>query len=173
MYSETMFVLRLFSPLAELRQRYLSQVVTHHQKVASKYPDAGFDLFCPRDDIFQPGEKKLVGLNLHGAMFKINDTGKEVPCSYFMYPRSSISKTPLRLMNSVGIIDSGYRGELKEALHHCETFNNTTPYHIQEGQRLTQICAPNLEPFRVEFVDSLEQLGTTERGSGGFGSSGV
>ena len=45
MYPETMFVLRLFTPLAELRERYLSQVEKHHQKVASEYPDAGFDLF--------------------------------------------------------------------------------------------------------------------------------
>ena len=74
--------------------------------------------------------------------------------------------------NNVGIIDSGYRGELKEALHHVEIDSNNPSYEIQKGQRLAQICAPTLGPIRVEIVDTLEQLGDTPRGDGGFGSTG-
>ena len=161
------YILKLFTSNVDLRNRYNRQIETHNQQIRTKYPDAGFDLFCPKDIVFNIGEKKLLGLELHGAM-----TYNDNPCSYFMYPRSSISKTPLRLMNSVGIIDSGYRGELKEALHHVELNNNET-YTIQEGQRLAQICAPTLSPFQVELVDNLSDLGITDRGDGGFGSTGI
>jgi len=162
-----MFVLKLFTANPYLRNLYTTQIEDHNNKIQGRYPDAGFDLFCPNFTSFQPGEKKLLGLELHSAMWHNN-----VPCSYFMYPRSSISKTPLRLVNSVGIIDSGYRGELKEALHHVEIDSNNPSYEIQKGQRLAQICAPTLGPIRVEIVDTLEQLGDTPRGDGGFGSTG-
>jgi len=83
--------------------------------------------------------------------------------SYFLYPRSSISKTPLMLANSVGIIDANYRGEIIAALRCMES-----KYTVSQGTRLVQICAPNLGKIRVELVDSLDE---TDRGSGGFGST--
>ena len=97
---------------------------------------------------------------------------------YFLYPRSSISKTPLRLANSLGIIDSGYRGNL---IGMFDVVNidkdekreyNDSDYYIKKYDKLVQICAPNLCPIFVEIVDTLEQLGEeTERGEGGFGST--
>lgn len=94
------------------------------------------------------------------------------PCSYYLYARSSISKTPLMLANSVGIIDAGYRGEIKGAFRHLPTvlFNGTqsqSPFIIH-NQSLLQICAPNLAPVRVVVVSSLD---STTRGEGGFGST--
>ena len=90
---------------------------------------------------------------------------------YYLYPRSSTgTKTPLRLSNSVGIIDSGYRGNI------TAVFDNISgmPFTIEKYQRLVQICPPNLSfPFIVTLVENVGELsGETLRGSGGFGSTG-
>ena len=91
---------------------------------------------------------------------------------FYMYPRSSISKTPLRLANSVGIIDSGYRGNM------IGVFDNisSTSYTIDKHSRLLQLCAPDLGKFwintiKVDNFDALKM--TTSRGGGGFGSTGI
>jgi dUTP pyrophosphatase len=94
-----------------------------------------------------------------------------VPVGFYLYSRSSTgTKTPLRLANSVGIIDSGYRGPLISAFDNwkCDDFE------IQDKQRLVQICPPDLSyPLYVILVDTEEELGKTNRGSGGFGSTGI
>ena len=87
------------------------------------------------------------------------------PSAFYMYPRSSISKTPFRLANNTGIIDSGYRGNLGAYL---DCFSGSTE-QISKGSRLLQICAPDLKPFRVIIVENLDR---TFRGAGGFGSTG-
>ena len=97
--------------------------------------------------------------------------------SYYLYPRSSIVKTPFRLSNSVGIIDSGYRGEIMAVVDNIDSANNDMKACIRKYMtpmtRMFQICSPTLEPFLVEIVDTEEALGSTERGNGGFGSTGV
>ena len=86
-----------------------------------------------------------------------------------MYPRSSISKSPLRLANNVGIIDAGYRGHL---IGMFDLPSGNTE-HIKKFDRYLQICAPGLVPIIVEVVNQKEDLGEeTERGDGGFGSTG-
>ena len=89
---------------------------------------------------------------------------------YYLYPRSSTgSKTPLRMANSVGIIDSGYRGNLQVYLDNISQEDFT----ITQGERYVQICPPNLDyPIYVVVVDKIEDLGLTNRGSNGFGSTG-
>lgn len=90
----------------------------------------------------------------------------EVPEGYVMliFPRSSVSKKDLSLANSVGILDSGYRGEL---IFRFKRFGEDD-YEI--GERVAQIM---ILPFpQVEFVESKE-LSETERGEGGFGSTDV
>jgi dUTPase len=91
---------------------------------------------------------------------------KEDPLtSYYIYARSSISNTPLRLSNSVGIVDSGYRGPIMAALDNI----SDQPYVLEAGTRLIQLCAPGLVPIdRFERVDVWEE---TARGSRGFGST--
>lgn len=84
---------------------------------------------------------------------------------YFLYPRSSLSKSPLRLSNSVGIIDSSYRGEIIACVDNTSDEN----YTIKKGERLFQLCSPNLEP--VNYTIKYE-LSKTKRGDGGFGSTG-
>ena len=89
---------------------------------------------------------------------------------YYLYPRSSTgTKTPLRLANSVGIIDSGYRGHIIAVFDNWKEEN----YCIEPYQRMVQLCPPNLTyPVYVQMVDSEEELGFTRRGAGGFGSTG-
>jgi len=83
---------------------------------------------------------------------------------FLLMPRSSIHKAHVLMANSTGLIDSPYRGELLGKVYATRDTN------IKKGHRLFQIVAPNLKPIKVELVDSLS---STERGEGGFGSTGV
>ena len=79
------------------------------------------------------------------------------------------SKTPLRLSNSVGIIDSGYRGDIGGLFDNI----SNKDYKIKINDRLLQICGPNIMyPIYPVIVDDISELGVTERGDGGFGSTG-
>ena len=164
----------------KIRESYKNHIESHNLKMNDYYPDAGFDLLLPgRFNITEtvPSVHKI-DLKVKCAAYD-SETGQ--PMSYYMYPRSSISKTPMRLANSVGIIDSGYRGNLicavdvKRQFTECGSVYTDNPYSfiLEEGSRYFQICAPNLMPIRVLLVSSLEELGTTTRGEGGFGSTGV
>ena len=78
-------------------------------QVINSYPDAVFDLFVPQD--YTINSNTLSKKINHGISCSM--TFNDKPTAYYLYPRSSMgSKTPLRLSNSVGIIDSGYRGEI-------------------------------------------------------------
>ena len=138
--------------------------------------DAGFDVYCPEDVTITPGQTYF--LNLGIACQALTDAHKPHltpdygqrhvgdPTGFYIYPRSSISKTPLRLANCMGIIDAGYRGDLMLALDNIKSES----YTIKAGQRLAQICAPNLEHIDFEIV---KELSTTKRGSEGMGSTGT
>ena len=90
-----------------------------------------------------------------------------------MCPVDIISKTKIRLANSVGIIDAGYRGEIIAAVDTIGVYGSEeTLGGIRKYDRYFQICAPNLSLFSVRIVDSEDELGKSERGSGGFGSRG-
>jgi dUTPase len=95
---------------------------------------------------------------------------------YYLYPRSSIVKTSLRLANSVGIIDSGYRGELIAVVDKHDSLNDwktVLKRDCKQYDRLFQVCSGDLSPFFVEIVENESELGlVTERGCGGFGSTG-
>lgn len=125
--------------------------------------DSGLDLYCPETIIVKPGE--TVKIDLQIKCEALNDTDKNCNVSYYLYPRSSIVKTPLRLSNSVGIIDAGYRGNIIACVDNIKG----KPYTITQGDRLFQVCAGNLEPITFELSNVLS---TTQRGSGGFGSTG-
>jgi len=141
--------------------------------------DSGVDMFCNEEVSLSPGDTKLIGLGVKCKMIQ-TDTNQSV--GYYLYSRSSICKTPLRLANSVGIIDADYRGEIKAPFTNTPNIANyindfsigedaITKYtfNIKKGSRYTQICSPDLSPFSIKFVESLDM---TTRGSGGFGSTG-
>ena len=125
--------------------------------------DSGFDLFCPETITINSGE--TVKINLQINCEALHDTIENTNVSYYLYPRSSIIKTPLRLANSVGIIDAGYRGDIIACVDNIKSES----YTINKGDRLFQICAGNLEPILFQLVNDLSN---TQRGSGGFGSTG-
>ena len=126
--------------------------------------DSGLDVYFVEEQILQPHCMTLIDLQIQCEAVRSCENTSNI--SYYLYPRSSISKTPLRMANSVGIIDAGYRGNLKVAI------DNTSddPYTIESGQRLFQICSPTLEPLQFTLVNELSH---TSRGSGGFGSTDV
>ena len=125
--------------------------------------DSGLDLFCPETITINPGE--TVKINLQINCEALHDTIENTNVSYYLYPRSSIIKTPLRLANSVGIIDAGYRGDIIACVDNIKSES----YTVNKGDRLFQICSGNLEPIEFQLVN---ELSNTQRGSGGFGSTG-
>ncbi len=87
--------------------------------------------------------------------------------SYYLVPRSSLANTDFQLANSIGIIDAGYRGNLKAKVRNFSTDSNNT---FQSGS-FFQIIAPDLQPIRVCVIDELNELSQTTRNDGGFGST--
>ena len=189
MYDKVM-VLRVFvdSDDDHLRDMYRNAAIAHNNKLLTnmQHIDAGFDLFSPETiDFFGPGWPQKSPVNK--LDFKIccaarmhADTGKNYNTGYYMHPRSSLSKTQLRLANSTGIVDAGYRGHLIGMFdvvnippNPTQTADRVSDYSGMKYDRYLQICAPGLVPIMVEIVDSLSDLGDeTERGAGGFGSTG-
>jgi dUTPase len=193
---------------AEWVTRYKQKVEEHNRKVldATESPDAtpadsGFDLFMPtngeeygygvdnlisRQFITNPGITSSSGVDgargLNLGVRCCMRAAAAAPCGFYLYPRSSISKTRMRLANSVGIIDAGYRGDLIAAVDTIGFFGSTDIWHvwketlspIKKYDRYFQVCAPDLSPFLVHIVETEQDLSPpTSRGSGGFGSTGV
>tara|TARA_B110001450_G_scaffold73943_2_gene70348 strand:- start:3827 stop:4603 length:777 start_codon:yes stop_codon:yes gene_type:complete len=146
--------------------------------------DAGFDLYNTESIVSNSCQSIIVDYNIQCAM-KVCINGIERYVGYYLYCRSSTgSKTPLRLSNSVGIIDSGYRGNIKACFDNNNINNSdinnydiivgSNDFVLKQGERYVQLCPPNLEyPMKVVIVDNISDLGNeTIRGEGGFGSSG-
>jgi len=148
----------------EIKKWYEEKVKEHNLKVdTDPHPDSGFDLCLPLDCVFTGLDKcDFIDFQVKGNM--IDKDGKSY--GFYMYPRSSISKTPLILANSVGIIDSGYRGTMKGGFRNM----SQKPYSMSKMNRIVQICSGDLSPFKVELCDILDD---STRGTGGFGSTGV
>lgn len=128
--------------------------------------DAGFDTYSVAAT-FTADERKLVSQQIKAAVW---DTEKNIWRAYWLLPRSSISKTPLRMANSVGLIDAGYRGTIMGALHNTSP---STEYTLNANDRLFQIVSPDLLPWDdIHVVDSIPG-NPTLRGAGGFGSTGL
>lgn len=145
--------------------------------------DAGFDLVAVEDVIIEPGETKLIPTGL----------AFEIPQGYEMQirPRSGISlKTKLRQSNCIGTIDAGYRGEVKGMFDNISTDNWSNmarfidnkydhdskdkyapgTYIIRKGDRIGQGIIQRVPDVTLVEVN---ELSDSERGAGGFGSSGV
>lgn len=177
----------------ELLKMYTEKIAAHNKKVAeSSYPDSGFDLFIPYDvssHDFGYTDNRISPVTFRAPLgvkcaMSVSATPTPTPTptertaiGYYLYPRSSIVKTPFRMANSVGIIDAGYRGEVMAVVDNIDATNNDMKAclerHMPPLSRVFQICAPSLEPFFVRIVEHESELGVTERGSGGFGSTGV
>ncbi len=120
--------------------------------------DAGVDLFAVESILIPSGERREVGTGIALA----------IPAGYggFVQPRSGLAfKHGIMLVNSPGLIDAGYRGEVRVCLY------NSAPeaFMVGLGERIAQLVIQRVEePVYVE----VEELSDTARGQGGFGSSG-
>ena len=176
----------------ELKEKYINAAISHNEKVTRNKDmvDAGFDLFAPgnEDETSEPDSLYFYGPG-HPNKSPVNKVDFKICCSaqmvnkdsifntgFYMYPRSSLSKTQLRLANSVGIIDAGYRGHLMAMFDviniPCGYNDLEVDYIGKKFDRYVQICAPGLVPILVEVVNKEEICSETERGIGGFGSTG-
>ena len=157
----------LIKVLSERVREFYENHETYHEG------DAGLDLFIPEDTLIKAHSTTIVNLQIACEGFKTKsplswriEQNNYTPTSFYVYPRSSITKTPLRMANCVGIIDSGYRGPIMCALDNISDIE----YVVKRGTRLVQICGPNLEPVTFKLK---AELSSTTRGSGGFGSTGI
>ena len=122
--------------------------------------DAGLDLRSAEDVTLAPHERRLVSTGLAIA----------IPKGYagFVQPRSGLAlREGLSMANTPGLIDAHYRGELKVC---AVNLDDSTPIRITRGERIAQLViqrAPVVQLLEVEELDE------TDRGEGGFGSSGV
>lgn len=155
---------------------YEQKVETHNVAILNNaFADSGFDLFVPDNVTFNREiESKFIDFQVKAEMVYCDVRSNRLrTCAYNIHPRSSISKTPLMLANHTGIIDAGYRGSLIGAFRWLNESNSSNNYYVVESNtRLVQVCHPTLCPIYVVLVNENE-LSTTERGAGGFGSTGV
>lgn len=189
----------------EFINKYIEHIDNHNNKIInnSVYADSGFDILTPYPD--DSDEYNIYGgITCYGIGWKdtnpVNKIDFKIKCcaemikidaaansdnirksyktGFYTYPRSSLSKTRLRLANNTGIIDAGYRGNLIGMFDIVNSDINDRndkdyDYLVEPFTRLLQICAPSLEPIFVELVYNSDELGCeTERGIGGFGSTG-
>jgi dUTP pyrophosphatase len=121
--------------------------------------DAGLDLPSRVDFVLEPGERAMIPTGIAVA----------IPLGYagFVLPRSGLaSRHGIALVNSPGLIDAGYRGEVAIVMINTD---NHEPFHIKRGDRIAQLVIQEVvEASTVEVTE----LDSTSRGEGGFGSTG-
>ena len=122
--------------------------------------DAGCDLYSRISITLNPGERALIPTGI-----KIG-----IPPGYagFIQPRSGLAyKQGISIVNSPGLVDSGYRGEVAVIII------NQDPNKSCKIRRGDKICQLVIQKVQVPEFEVVEQLGETERGKAGFGSSGI
>ena len=120
--------------------------------------DAGADIHAAEAVTLEPGERALVGTGVAIAL----------PDGYaaFVHPRSGLAaKHGITIVNAPGTVDAGYRGEIKVILVNL----GQEAFTIQRGERIAQLVLAPVTRLAWQAVDSLDE---TERGAGGFGSTG-
>jgi len=156
-----------------LKNIYNQKIETHNISILdNQFADSGFDLFVPETTVFDRAvDTKFIDFQVKAEMVYCDVKNNVIrTCAFNIHPRSSISKTPLMLANHTGIIDSGYRGSLIGAFRCLKLVEPT--YVVDQYTRLVQVCHPSLCPVYVVSVDESD-LSTTQRGNGGFGSTGT
>ena len=121
--------------------------------------DAGFDLYAAEAAHLAPGERASVGTGIAVA----------IPDGHagLVLPRSGLAaRHGIALVNAPGLIDAGYRGEVRVLLLNTDPGE---PFEVAPGDRIAQLM---VTPFAAPELVELESLDETVRGAGGFGSSG-
>jgi len=122
--------------------------------------DAGLDLPSRTDMVLEPGQRAMVPTGIAVA----------IPPGFggLVLPRSGLAaRHGIALVNSPGLIDSGYRGEVTVIMINTD---KTEPFRIRKGDRIAQLLIQRVEEVKLTEVQDLDD---TSRGEGGFGSTGV
>lgn len=153
--------LYIYTEDIDLRNKYKEYLSTR------RTTDSGVDVFVPNSNCIDGKSTAKIGLGIVVASKDL--LGNRTPS--LLLPRSSLSKTPLRLANSIGLIDAGYRGEVGAMVDNIYDVD----YVAERYDRLFQLCSSDFMPFiHVKLVEKLEDLPSPpdNRGAGGFGSTG-
>jgi len=190
--------LKIWCVTPELKESYKQHIEKHNSMIENIYSDAGFDLLNSVDVDFEYIKPDKIRDNISGTEYsrpltsykyplgiKLSlsrqtfypGTDKNVmtysPMPYMLLPRSSTgAKTNFRLSNSVGVIDSGYRGIITALVDLIDDRNENEMHKLECNNRNFQIVAFNGYSMHVTLVDDENALGSTDRGTGGFGSTG-
>lgn len=148
-------------PQEERTLRYYSTADNHPPLAAATAGSAGLDIRVVGDHRLRPDDKQ----DLHTGLYV------QIPTGYVgvLVPRSSTGRKGLRLNNTVGVIDSDYRGEI---ILSCRIEKDAT-IDIKDGDRVAQMLVVPVPKIDTQSVRSLDELTTTTRGVAGFGSTGV
>ena len=176
----------LFVKIKQMLSDYYLNLLPVNSDVSEFYTDSkqhpsdsGLDMYFPEDVTIPAGAAGfMIGLGVACELYieksdwflYLKTSGSEkyskVYKPFLLIPRSSISKTPLRMSNSIGLIDANYRGELKV----CVDNISDEDYVVEKGTRLFQIVNQMFNPMNIKLVETLSE---TTRGEGGFGSTGI
>jgi dUTP pyrophosphatase len=157
--------LYIYVPDENLRADMRAHLFNKHRKT-----DSGFDLLCPEMSL--DFSMSALAAEMRLGIVVGARTYLDEPAPYLLMARSSMSLTPLRMSNQIGLADAGYRGEL---IARVDYFGSEDEYEIEHGRRLFQIVQHNWLPWKKIYIcDRLEDLPPAEdnRGDGGFGSTG-
>ena len=126
--------------------------------------DSGIDLICPETIVIQPNSiSNKIKLNV-ACEPSFSDSKLR---GYYLFPRSSLgTKTPLRVSNSIGLIDYEYRGVITLVVDNI----SNEAFTVKKGMRLCQLVSYDSSPIKLHFKDN--NLSHTNRDTGGFGSTG-
>jgi dUTP pyrophosphatase len=142
--------------LVKVKKLHADAIIPHY----ARHGDAGMDVYAVENDNLNSGERKLIPT---GLCF-------ELPIGFEMQirPKSGLAlKNGITLLNTPGTLDSGYRGELKVLIINHSNQN----YEIKKGEKIAQIVIAKYE--EAEMLEVQEISLATERGTGGFGSTGM
>jgi dUTP pyrophosphatase len=142
---------------------------TRYNNTPLEQRNSGFDLFCDATDV-DTEYSRFAALVGQGCRILALDDDDE-PMAWWLAPRSSISRTSLRLANSLGLMDATYRGVVRAAL--TDLINHVpNASEFVDFPRMVQAATPMLTPWTQVLIVRNLPGEDTQRGEGGFGSTG-
>lgn len=157
--------------------KYILRIIPNNNEVKELYQnhknynegDSGLDLFSIEDVFITHGETKKILFGISCEVIQVDDNDNYIRnVSYWLLPRSSIVKTPLRLSNSLGLIDAHYQGNIMAVVDNIKDVD----YKVEKNTRLFQLATADLTPFyKVVIADNF--LDVSKNRGGGYGSTGL
>ena len=161
-------MVELYLVTSDLMRPLYEEAALKYNSKSLEERDSGFDLYCDSEYIVTDQSQFLKFGIISACAMKPDSL--LVNRAYWLMPRSSMSKTNMICANSMGLIDSGYRGNIMGAVR---LIGSTDAEAVGFKTRLFQLVSGSLKPWsKVNIVDSLPKP-DSDRGVGGFGSTGT